>query len=241
LRAIVRRSAQQASETWSLGLLERSPDTVVSKEKLSQRVSSFGEPIDTAVIEVHVCNLRKKIGADRVHTIRGVGYLSSLTKTGNDRCGGDRRHTRHLWRVVHWLVRHRPRLRTATSRSTPRALEPDTLHLRSRHGLDYSGSWATRATVLSSIRAMSMPVRPRVSPQPRHDCGPWRTTSVWGAAASGGLPIESHALAGFAPAGRNGMATEYHNSSAKSQPRAFQQRCSRMNCMRRRRTGSRQG
>jgi len=104
LRAIVRRYAQQASETWSLGPLElrpatravrlngqsveltprefavlkelaRTPDTVVSKEKLSQRVSPLGEPIDTAVIEVHVCNLRKKIGASRVHTIRGVGYL----------------------------------------------------------------------------------------------------------------------------------------------------------------------
>ena len=109
LRAIVRRSAQQASETWSLGSLElspatravrlngqaieltprefavlkelaRSPDTVVSKEKLSQRVSPFGEPVDTAVIEVHVCNLRKKIGAGRVHTIRGVGYLLATSE-----------------------------------------------------------------------------------------------------------------------------------------------------------------
>jgi two-component system response regulator QseB len=109
LRALVRRSAQQASETWSVGSLElnpatravrlnghaieltprefavlmelaRRPDTVVSKEKLSRRVSACGEPIDTAVIEVHVCNLRKKIGASRVHTIRGVGYLLALSE-----------------------------------------------------------------------------------------------------------------------------------------------------------------
>lgn len=104
LRAVVRRSAQQASETWSVGPLEiepakhgvrlkghaieltprefavlrelaRSPGTVVSKEKLSKRLSPFGEPLDTAVIEVHVFNLRKKIGADLIHTVRGIGYL----------------------------------------------------------------------------------------------------------------------------------------------------------------------
>jgi len=104
LRAVVRRYVQQASETWTLGALEikpsahtvrlngepieltprefdvlqelaRSPGTVVSKEKLSKRLSPFGEPLDTAVIEVHVFNLRKKIGADLIRTVRGVGYL----------------------------------------------------------------------------------------------------------------------------------------------------------------------
>jgi DNA-binding response OmpR family regulator len=48
---------------------------VVSKDKLSKRLSPFGEPLDTAVIEVHVFNLRKKIGADLIHTVRGIGYL----------------------------------------------------------------------------------------------------------------------------------------------------------------------
>jgi DNA-binding response OmpR family regulator len=106
IKAVVRRSAQQASETWSLGALEiepaahvvrlkgqlidltprefsvlrelaRAAGSVVSKEKLSKRLSPFGEPLDTAVIEVHVFNLRKKIGADLIHTVRGIGYLLS--------------------------------------------------------------------------------------------------------------------------------------------------------------------
>jgi DNA-binding response OmpR family regulator len=55
--------------------LARTPGAVVSKEKLSKRLSPFGEPLDTAVIEVHIFNLRKKIGADLIHTVRGVGYL----------------------------------------------------------------------------------------------------------------------------------------------------------------------
>src|SRR5262249_45128989 len=107
LRAVVRRYAQQASETWSLGALEiepaahsvrlngepidltprefavlrelaRTPGTVVPKDKLSKRLSPFGEPLDMAVIEVHVFNLRKKIGADLIHTVRGVGYLLAI-------------------------------------------------------------------------------------------------------------------------------------------------------------------
>ncbi len=34
----------------------------------------LGEPLDAATIEVHLSNLRRKIGADRVRTVRGVGY-----------------------------------------------------------------------------------------------------------------------------------------------------------------------
>lgn len=103
LRAVVRRSAQQASETWSLGALEiepavravrlhgnpvavtprefavlrelaRSPGSVVSKDRLSKRLSPFGDPVDSAVIEVHIFNLRRKIGADLIQTVRGIGY-----------------------------------------------------------------------------------------------------------------------------------------------------------------------
>jgi len=104
IRAVVRRSARQASERWSVGALEiepgrrqarlagaplalsprefqllmelaREPGTVVAKNLLSQRLEPLGDPLDFAAIEVHVSNLRKKIGAERVHTVRGVGYL----------------------------------------------------------------------------------------------------------------------------------------------------------------------
>ncbi|WP_431152195.1 response regulator transcription factor [Acidovorax facilis] len=104
IRAVLRRSARQASERWVLGelvieprrhavqrngsvldvsprefqlLLElaREPGVVVSKSVLSQRLDPLGEPVDFGAIEVHVSNLRRKIGAELIRTVRGVGYL----------------------------------------------------------------------------------------------------------------------------------------------------------------------
>lgn len=104
IRAVVRRYAQQSSEQWTLGelvieprsytarlggtplglsprefhlLLElaREPGAVVSKSTLSHRLAPLGDPVDFATIEVHVSNLRRKIGAGRIRTARGIGYL----------------------------------------------------------------------------------------------------------------------------------------------------------------------
>jgi two-component system response regulator QseB/two-component system response regulator BasR len=104
IRAVLRRSARQASEQWTLGdlvieprrrharrggealelsprefqiLLElaREPGEVVPKGVLAQRLAPLGDPVDFSAIEVHVSNLRRKIGAERVRTVRGVGYM----------------------------------------------------------------------------------------------------------------------------------------------------------------------
>jgi two-component system response regulator BasR len=103
LHAVLRRSARQASEEWSLGALRlapqrheawvgdqplalsprefrllvelaREPGKVVAKNVLAQRLEPLGDALDAATLEVHVSNLRKKIGAERVVTVRGVGY-----------------------------------------------------------------------------------------------------------------------------------------------------------------------
>ena len=104
IRAVLRRSARQASDSWTLGdlvieprrhrvqlagqavalsqrefqvLLElaREPGAVVAKSSLAQRLAPLGDPMDFAAIEVHMSNLRRKIGAERIRTVRGVGYL----------------------------------------------------------------------------------------------------------------------------------------------------------------------
>lgn len=103
LRAVLRRCAAQASEVWTLGelrirpeartaelagepldlsrrefqlLLElaRSAGKVVPKSHIAQRLEPLGEPLNAATIEMHVFNLRKKLGAERIRTTRGVGY-----------------------------------------------------------------------------------------------------------------------------------------------------------------------
>jgi len=104
IRAVVRRSAQQAGEVWTFGDLQIEPrryaarlageplelsprefrlllelareaGAVVSKGILSQRLEPLGDPLEFGAIEVHVSNLRRKIGAHRIRTVRGVGYL----------------------------------------------------------------------------------------------------------------------------------------------------------------------
>lgn len=104
IRAVLRRSARQASERWTLGALTIEPrshrasragepldlsprefqlllalardaGSVVPKGVLAQRLEPLGEPVDFASIEVHVSNLRRKIGAQAIRTVRGVGYM----------------------------------------------------------------------------------------------------------------------------------------------------------------------
>ena len=55
--------------------LAREPGAVVPKGFLAQRLEPLGEAIDFNALEVHVFNLRRKLGPERIHTVRGVGYL----------------------------------------------------------------------------------------------------------------------------------------------------------------------
>lgn len=104
LHAVSRRYARQAGDVWSFGGLEieprhhrvrldgspldlsprefclllelvREPGAVVSKGTLAQKLEPLGEAVDFGVLEVHMHNLRRKIGAQRVKTVRGVGYM----------------------------------------------------------------------------------------------------------------------------------------------------------------------
>lgn len=106
IRAVVRRAARQSSDVWEFGDLRIEPrrrlvakagedidlsprefqllvelarncGNVVVKTLLAQRLNPLGDPLEAGVIEVHVSNLRRKIGAERIRTLRGVGYLLS--------------------------------------------------------------------------------------------------------------------------------------------------------------------
>ena len=106
IRAVVRRAARQASDVWVFDDLQIEPRRhrvriagqdpelslrefqllvelareyaqVVPKATLAQRLNPLGDPLEPGAIEVHLSNLRKKIGAHRISTIRGVGYMLS--------------------------------------------------------------------------------------------------------------------------------------------------------------------
>ena len=57
-----------------LELLENA-GRALSREQLEQRLYGWGEEVESNAVEVHIHHLRKKLGADLIRTIRGVGYL----------------------------------------------------------------------------------------------------------------------------------------------------------------------
>lgn len=55
-------------------LVER-PGAIVSKNQIYDTLYAFGSEIESNTVEVYISRLRKKIGYERVNTVRGVGYF----------------------------------------------------------------------------------------------------------------------------------------------------------------------
>lgn len=84
------RTVTVASEPISIGrreftLLEKLMENVgvvISREHLTQTLYGWNEIVDSNAIEVHIHNLRKKIGSNCIRTIRGVGYMLEKLEEG---------------------------------------------------------------------------------------------------------------------------------------------------------------
>jgi|GEM_PF-6265524 len=48
---------------------------IQTREQLESRLYAWGEEVSSNAIEVHIHHLRKKLGADFIKTVRGVGYI----------------------------------------------------------------------------------------------------------------------------------------------------------------------
>lgn len=55
-------------------LLEH-PGRPLSRARLEERLYGWGEEIESNAVEVHVHSLRRKLGAEWIKTLRGVGYM----------------------------------------------------------------------------------------------------------------------------------------------------------------------
>lgn len=60
-------------------LLER-PGAIVSRAQLEDRLYGWGEELESNAISVYMHQLRKKLGADLLHTVRGLGYYAGPEK-----------------------------------------------------------------------------------------------------------------------------------------------------------------
>lgn len=57
-----------------LRALIEEPGKIYSKAELEEKLYGWNEEVESNTIEVHVHNLRKKLGAEQIVTIRGIGY-----------------------------------------------------------------------------------------------------------------------------------------------------------------------
>jgi DNA-binding response OmpR family regulator len=64
-----------AREFVILEMLMRNVGKVISRAQLESALYGWGEGAESNVVEVHIHHLRRKLGADLIRTVRGVGYL----------------------------------------------------------------------------------------------------------------------------------------------------------------------
>ena len=55
------------------------PGQVFSREQLEEKLYSWGDEVTSNTVDVHVHNLRKKLGHDLIKNIRGVGFVLGST------------------------------------------------------------------------------------------------------------------------------------------------------------------
>ena len=67
--------ALSARELAVLDVLLSNIGHVISKGQIEERLYRWDEAIESNTIEVHVSHLRRKLGAERIKTIRGLGYI----------------------------------------------------------------------------------------------------------------------------------------------------------------------
>jgi two-component system response regulator QseB len=63
-----------AREFALLEALMQRPGAVLSRQKLEESVYGWGEEVSSNAVEVHLHNLRKKLGSNVIRNVRGVGY-----------------------------------------------------------------------------------------------------------------------------------------------------------------------
>jgi two-component system OmpR family response regulator/two-component system response regulator QseB len=62
-----------------LHLLLQNAERVLTRRTLEEQLYTWNDAVDSNALEVHIHHLRKKLGNDLIHPVRGVGYMASST------------------------------------------------------------------------------------------------------------------------------------------------------------------
>jgi two-component system OmpR family response regulator/two-component system response regulator QseB len=59
----------------------RQAGRVLTREQLEQQLYAWGSEVSSNAVEVHIHNLRRKLGGGLIETVRGVGYVARRPPT----------------------------------------------------------------------------------------------------------------------------------------------------------------
>jgi len=71
-----------AREFAVLEALMMRPGSILSRAQLEDRLYGWGDEIESNAISVYVHQLRRKLGEEFIHTVRGVGYYVGTPRVG---------------------------------------------------------------------------------------------------------------------------------------------------------------
>ena len=74
LQALVRRAGGRASDRVRLAALVQAGGRVLSTAQLHDSLYGLDEDVGSNTLNVHVHHLRRKLGADLIETVRGLGF-----------------------------------------------------------------------------------------------------------------------------------------------------------------------
>ena len=82
-REVTRNGASLALSAREYAVLEAlmlRPGAILSRAQLEDRLYGWGEELESNAISVYIHQLRRKLGEDFIHTVRGVGYYVGAPK-----------------------------------------------------------------------------------------------------------------------------------------------------------------
>ncbi|MBT9567432.1 MAG: response regulator [Thiobacillus sp.] len=62
-----------------LHLLMQNADRVLTRRSIEEQLYTWNDAVDSNALEVHIHHLRRKLGADLIRTVRGIGYVATAS------------------------------------------------------------------------------------------------------------------------------------------------------------------